>query len=51
MTFQFGRDIGEVFPFRWPEPHIRFRVLESIELWRQKWDEDFYSGFWACLFQ
>jgi hypothetical protein len=51
MTFQLGWDIGEVFPFRLPEPHIGFHVLESIELWRQKWDEDFYSGFWACLFQ
>jgi hypothetical protein len=31
------------FPSRLPEPRIR--VLESIELWRRKWDEYFCSGF------
>jgi hypothetical protein len=31
MTLQFDSDTGEVFPSRLPEPHLRFRVLESIE--------------------
>jgi len=31
VTLQFGRHTGEVFPFRLPEPRVRFRVLEAIE--------------------
>src|SRR4030088_2701406 len=46
MTFQMGWDIGEVFPFRLPEPHIGLHDLQPNQARRQKRDEDVYTGFW-----